>query len=759
MPRWHDRRQPTITETAGWETRVALIMMSKELSLRLRRAVRTGAARTWLLWSLVICLPVAAFAQQSNDGSGTNGASSAAPTTGTLEEVEVTAQRVQDISQSAPDATASRLDMSALDTPASTQVISGPDIQLRGDTDVNDAVTRTAGYTTAATLGNGGGGLGARGFVGVGSVMVLYDGIQMPVAANTVTFPFDTWNVDRIETLAGPASVLYGTGAVGGAVNVIPRAPTDEDQGSIRLSGGSYDSYQEALDAGGRLAPGLDYRFDFDHLASDGYVLDGNSSSNDITGALAFSPLENLRFTLSNDYGYQKPTVYSGLPLIDGVAEPQLRDMNYTTYGSDVLLEDDWTELRTEWTPSANVAFHDSVYNQQAHRLWRGQNVDFSYVPSADEFSESGFYQVVQHLDQVGNQTFVTWAQPIGSLTNQLSAGGDVNRIYFDRNYWSVATTETVGVDGQPRGTFPGGTLAPQHYQARADLYDLFAEDRLQITRSLSVVGGLRYDHQYADRRDLIADVTSTASFNPVSWRIGAVYALRPQFNVYAQYSTATDSVGNLISLSTVQQSYALSTGKQLEVGLKQIAWADRLEWSFAAYRIIKNNLLTPDPANVNLSLQVGQQSSRGLEASATANLGGGWHLELNGTILEASYDQFSETLADHVVSLDGYRPVGVPDQAANAWLLWAINPAWELQAGLRYVGYRYANGADTQVLPGYAVYDGGVRWTPGQKTAIDLHVENAFDKFYAANYLTNSDYEWIVGPPREIMATVTRSF
>lgn len=126
---------------------------------------------------------------------------------GTLQEISITAQRIHDVNLSQPDSTASRLGLSSLDTPASVQVISGEAIQLRGDMDVNDPVTRAAGFTTAATLGNGGGGLSARGFVGVGSVMVPYDGIQMPVAANTVTFPYDTWNIDRIETLSGPASV------------------------------------------------------------------------------------------------------------------------------------------------------------------------------------------------------------------------------------------------------------------------------------------------------------------------------------------------------------------------------------------------------------------------------------------------------------------------------------------------------------------------------------------------------------------------
>ncbi len=40
-------------------------------------------------------------------------------------------------------------------------------------------------------------------------------------------FPFDTWSAERIEVLRGPASVLYGEGAIGGVINFVPKKPTD----------------------------------------------------------------------------------------------------------------------------------------------------------------------------------------------------------------------------------------------------------------------------------------------------------------------------------------------------------------------------------------------------------------------------------------------------------------------------------------------------------------------------------------------------
>ena len=66
--------------------------------------------------------------------------------------------------------------------------------------------------------------------------------------------------------------------------------------------------------------------------------------------------------------------------------------------------------------------------------------------------------------------------------------------------------------------------------------------------------------------------------------------------SAYGQYATATDPVNTLISLSVAEQSFELTPGRQVEGGLKQSLKNGRAEWTFAAYRIVKEKLLVPDP-------------------------------------------------------------------------------------------------------------------------------------------------------------------
>ena len=115
-----------------------------------------------------------------------------------------------------PSRGASRLGLTPLETPASLDIVSGETIRLRGQSSVLEAVSQNGtGITAFGSPGFGIGAFTARGFAGQNSIQTLFDGTRLYVGANTLTFPFDTWNVERIEVLRGPASVLYGEGAIG----------------------------------------------------------------------------------------------------------------------------------------------------------------------------------------------------------------------------------------------------------------------------------------------------------------------------------------------------------------------------------------------------------------------------------------------------------------------------------------------------------------------------------------------------------------
>ena len=145
---------------------------------------------------------------------------------------------------------ASRLGLTPLETPASVETIDGDAIRLRGDLTIQDAAARGTGIVN--TSGVFGYGLSARGFTGQNSVMTLYDGMRM--YNNTLTFPADPWMAQSVEILRGPASVLYGEGAIGGAVNVLRRQPGDTLEFAGRAGVASFGTVHAAAGAGGPIS-------------------------------------------------------------------------------------------------------------------------------------------------------------------------------------------------------------------------------------------------------------------------------------------------------------------------------------------------------------------------------------------------------------------------------------------------------------------------------------------------------------------------
>ncbi len=105
--------------------------------------------------------------------------------------------------------------------------------------------------------------------------------------------------------------MLYGEGATGAVVNVIPKKPFEgEIENHLRVGYGSYDSQQQAFDSGGSLTDTLSYRLNLNRLRSNGWIDRGDSSSDFISAALRWQATDDLAFTLAHDYGDQRPQNY-----------------------------------------------------------------------------------------------------------------------------------------------------------------------------------------------------------------------------------------------------------------------------------------------------------------------------------------------------------------------------------------------------------------------------------------------------------------
>ena len=395
----------------------------------------------------------------------------------------------------------SRLNLTPLETPASVEILDGDAIRLRGDLTIQDAAARATGIVN--TSGIFGYGLGSRGFTGQNSVMQLYDGMRM--YNNTLTFPADPWMAQAVEVLRGPASVLYGEGAIGGAVNVVRKQPTDRFESAIRAGIGSYGFWNVAGGSGGPLTDQLGYRVDASFRRSDGWMERGESHAVAVSGALRFKPTETLTLSISHDFSQQEPRVWFGIPLINDQLDTSIRKNNYNVTDAKLRFRDNWSQFKIEWDASEAITVRSTFYHLWANKYWNNSERATWVAASGATpalIRQSSFLELYHIQKQTGNRTTASFSNDLGGgIDNRLVIGADFNRIsYKNVSNSGNNATRLVSIVNPVVGQFihqTGAAATQARYTNTIRQFAIFAEDRIAFTDSFSLVGGIRYDRKH----------------------------------------------------------------------------------------------------------------------------------------------------------------------------------------------------------------------------------------------------------------------
>lgn len=656
----------------------------------------------------------------------------------------------------------SRLGLSGLDQPASVDIISRDEIATKGDYGALDAVTRTTGISASASPGNGGTSISSRGFNGHGSTVYTYDGTRLYIVAGTVTFPADTWTLDRVEVLRGAGSVINGVGALGTTINYVPKSPVlGESSFEAVAAAGSFDMKRLALGGGTQLSDKVAIRLDASHQEDDGYADRANEEREVLAGSLLYQATEDLSFRFSIDYADIDTAPFWGTPLIDGEASSSHRRNNYNFEDGKVIYEDMWSRMHVEWNLSNNITFRSDTYLLDAEREW--QNLEEYAFDATTGLVDRAFYLGIEHdEEQLGSRFDFLIESDIKGLENRLSIGAEVNDI--ELSYLNNFSTGGFGVgDSVPVFGFNPGSL-PQatiptilDYQTDTTQFALFIDDVIQLNDQLSLVLGGRYDDIDYSRFDLAIGGNPasrfTTDFSEFTWRAGVVYQPSTSMSLYAQASTAADPVSSPISLSGGNANFDLATGRQYELGLKQQFLAGRGEYTLAYFDIEKEDLLTRLPGST-VTEQIGQQSSDGVEFTLRVNPVDSLSIDFNAARIDAEFDEFYSA----GISLAGNTPRNVPEQTVNLWLNWSPIQNVQIGGGFRYVDSRYVDDGNAEKMPEYTVFDASLNWMATDELTLTARIKNLTDEedYVIAPYVSN---QWIFGDPRSYELSLRYSF
>lgn len=642
--------------------------------------------------------------------------------------------------------TASRLDISALDLPASADSLSAATIAARGDLLVKDAVTRSTGLTDSSSPGSGIS-YSARGFNGNNAIAMLENGQRLLVGSSTATYPADPWGYETIEVLRGPGSVVHGSGATGAIINAVRKAPRRASSLEILGGIGGGESVRAGIGATGALGEQGAFRIDAYAGRSDGFIDRGESRHGKILTSMTTTLAPGVTLYAQLDHAEQEPIRYFGTPLVNGGLAERLRDQNYNAGDAVLRFVDDKAVARLHWQAAPNLEISNELAYFTSRRDWR--NIEsYAYDAMRDVVQRSDYIGIRHDQEQTANRLEARWK----TGANQVVAGWEASTINFRHtNNSPYGGASTVAPTGFDPGSF-WDTPDPfrPNFATDTTTHAFYLEDAWRVDERLLVTASARHDRYQIGRRNLLADsghFGTTLRANSV--RVGASWKLAPDTSLYGQVSTGSDPVTSLLSMTLANSRFKLTDARQVEAGVKQMLAGGRAEWTAALYRIRKDDIITRDPINPALSVQGGSQTSRGAEVSASVSLAPGWRMDANLAYTDAEFDALLEA---GNVSRAGNRPADVPKVSSNLWLTHRAGD-WRTSAGLRYVGERFISNANTQALPAYTTLDASLGWALNRNVQLQLNVRNLTDKLYAITSYGSSQY--LLGDERHAELTV----
>lgn len=680
-----------------------------------------------------------------------------------LDAVSVQADFIQSNAKSAM-----KLDVPVSDIPFTVASYSSEFMSAVGSTRLGDMFNYMVGV---ARSGNSANDITIRGFgsnVGDRNT-VMVDGL--PGMGSRGGTP-STANIDHIEVVKGPASVLYGRAQPGGFVNLITKKPLSERKGEIdvRLDtfagggpefGDTFGSMVTAdftgpLDNKDRFL----YRFIAEYGDNDSYRDFVGTKSLLIAPSLTWNISERTSATLALDYRTQDAGFDSGLsaPLLDigKVASITTRYQEPGDHQKDigkVVSLNLAHKLSEDWSYNLGIR---AVRNSDEIIAFESQSVrpDLVTVRRTDrhQYNQRAYYT----LDNSFSGYFDT-----GAVKHNLIVGATVGRETSDTDRKRFFTTPVLDIDLY-RPVYGGVAPAVQPPQSRRKSASrstgVYATDLITLSDHWKAVLGVRYEREAQNTREVRLAPSGNSSTNgDVLPMAGLMFQPSDEWSVYLSYSTSfTPPAANARPVDGTP-GLVPQTGKQVETGVKFESADRKATGTFSLFRIDKENVLIS--AGGGFYTQVGAERVNGAEFEfnirplENLQLGGGY----------AFID--SEIVDDPVANLIGSPLTNSPKHSANLLAQYDFGAGplerFGVSAGLVYRSGRIgtlptATSLTTLALPSYFLADVSIHYR-SYGYDIALKLGNVFDEKYFRS--ADTAVRIYPGDPRHVALTFKKHF
>ena len=705
--------------------------------------------------------------------------------------VEITATTVEPYV--APTATTgSRTDTPLMETPMSVQVIPGQVLQDQKATTLDEAISNVSGARSSSIGWTEN--IYVRGF---STSTYLRDGFRIADPSGLGGL-LNLSNVDSIEVLKGPGSILYGQLEPGGIVNLITKQPQAQPFFSFEQDIGSWNHYITNIDATGPLDENrtLAYRVNFSYDTSNFWIDNIKNTRTFIAPTIQWKVDPRTQITLEASYSHDTSTLYQ-----------------------QSVVPYDTTTHQFQWgNPSANPApYYFNPDTTFVGLNWSHQINEEWTIKQLIGYNHVGFSTPLNLSTAFGPLTLVgdTWVVGLGTalLSGQTTSAGTVVDLVGHFQTGGVRHTLLIGVDyyqlnatynsrySNPSGPFVDvplfSSVAPStagipldsdtffYTDTTTTSWGAYIQDQIKFPYNIDFLVGLRYQNVGSSGYSItgvnfggsgVPVDNAPSSNSAVTPRIGILGRPKEWLSLYASYTKNFGASNAALGTDWQGKPLPPEGATQYEVGAKTELFGGSAYFSVALFDLTKTNVAANDLAHPNgaggfYPTAIGEIESKGIELTLQGEILRGWNIL-------AAYSHNPVTVKVGTVTYpQGSAMPFVPENMGRLFTTYSFLKGpligWKIGGGLTWqsaspgVFVDPTTGAtDTTTIrsPGYTIADVMASYAFRawrQQASVQVNVKNVFDRsYYTDAFMYVSPWGYVTyGAPRSVMASFKISF
>ncbi len=620
-----------------------------------------------------------------------------------------------------------------IETPQSISVIGAEEIRDREARSLVEATRYTSGVVSE-TFGNDTRNdfLLIRGFPAQQDGYFL-DGLQL-ASPGFATFRIEPFNLERLEVLKGPASVLYGGSTTGGIINGVSKRPPDVFSGYIESGIDNYGNAYNHFDIGGPVTSDPRFLYRVEGVARGGDT-QTNFTPDDrlaIAPSLTFKPDGATTITVLGSYQKDRTRGENFLPYDGTVRAAPFGRIPTTLFASDPNID----------TFQRNQGLVGYAYEQKLTDVFTvRQNLRYSDLRINDRTLEGLGYDGAEANANLARLNFNTTPHLTELAVDtqgeaRFRTGPFLHTVLAGVDYKHFTLADLEGFTGSTSLNLLAPAYAPQTIPPLTGIRNFNSQDQLgeylqeqaKFGHLTLVLSGRHDTLQQGLINELDTTKNAQNTVDAFTGRAGLIYTTDSGFAPYVTAATSFDP-----QLGTNNATGALllpETGQLVEVGAKYQPVGTRLSFTGALFNLVQQNVPTTDPTNINNTVQTGEERSRGFELEVQGKI-------TDGLKVIGAYTGYHITNTQSVdPTIIGKVPVATPQNVGSLFLDYTIQTGTLRGlgggAGVRFVGASFADtlnqfGVHSFTLADFAVHYEREHWR------VALNLTNAFDRTYVS--------------------------